>query len=259
MLPYVRGELPVVVHADEMRQIHSAVDWAATNKYKIILAGGRDAWMLAGLLATNKVPVIYEHVFTQPVRDTEPYDVHFKAPDVLHRAGVEVLFDVGRDASFERNLPYTAAQAIAFGLPEAEALKGLTLYPAQLAGVADRLGSIEPGKEATLFVCDGNIFDLRANVMKTTRDAALATSGDYERVMVVDGRRYSHIVDPLSGYPVESFASVSVVADSCLVAGAASTLGMLLGPRDGYEWLQGLGLPFLCIDAQGRISGSLDV
>ena len=85
----------------------------------------------------------------------------------------------------------------------------------------------------------------------------LATSGDYERVMIVDGRRYSHIVDPLSGYPVESFASVSVVADSCLVAGAASTLGMLLGREHGYAWLQSLGLPFLCIDAEGNVSGTL--
>lgn len=166
MLPYLRGELPIVVHADEVRQIRSAVQWAATNHYRIILAGCRDAWMLAGVLATNRVPVIYEHVFTQPSRDTEAYDAHFKAPGVLQRAGVTVLFGVGSDASFERNLPYTAAQAIAFGLPEAEALKGLTLYPAQLMNVADRLGTIEAGKEATLFVCNGDIFDLRANVTR---------------------------------------------------------------------------------------------
>jgi len=85
----------------------------------------------------------------------------------------------------------------------------------------------------------------------------LATSGDYERVMIVDGRRYSHIVDPLSGYPVASFASVSVVADCCLIAGAASTFGMLLGLDGGYAWLRDLGLPFLCIDAEGNASGTL--
>jgi len=86
---------------------------------------------------------------------------------------------------------------------------------------------------------------------------ALATSGDYERVMVVDGRRYSHIIDPMSGYPVESHASVSVVANSCLVAGAASTVGMLLGTRAGRDWLRTLGLPFLCIDANGDAHGTL--
>ena len=167
MLPYVRGELPIVVHADEVRQIRAAVQWATTNHYRMVLADGRDAWMLADLLATNHIPVIYAHTYTQPTRDTESYDVHFTAPAVLHRAGVEVAFTIGLSpmaAPMAGNLPYNAAQAVAFGLPEAEALKGLTLYPARLAGVADRLGSIEPGKEATLFSCSGSILDIRANV-----------------------------------------------------------------------------------------------
>ena len=86
---------------------------------------------------------------------------------------------------------------------------------------------------------------------------ALATSGDYERVMIVDGRRYSHIVDPRNGVPVESFASVSVIADSCLVAGAASTLAMLFGLERGAAWLRELGLPHLTIDAQGHMAGSI--
>jgi len=169
MLPYVRGERPIMVHADEIRQISAAVNWAATNYYKIILAGGRDAWMAPGLLASNGIPVIYEHTFTQPVRDTEPYDVHFSAPEVLRKAGVQVAFSIGSDsfsAALIKNLPYSAAQAVAFGLPEAEAVKGLTLYPAQFAGVSDRLGSIEVGKEATLFASDGGILDIRAHVQR---------------------------------------------------------------------------------------------
>ena len=85
----------------------------------------------------------------------------------------------------------------------------------------------------------------------------LATSGDYERVMIVDGRRYSHIVDPRSGCPMESFASVSVLGESCLVAGAASTLAMLFGVDEGYAWLQRLGLPFLCVDPSGAVRGTL--
>jgi thiamine biosynthesis lipoprotein len=85
----------------------------------------------------------------------------------------------------------------------------------------------------------------------------LATSGDYERALIVDGRRYSHIVDPRTGYPVISFASVSVVADSCLVAGAAATLAMLMGVQRGGDWLRELALPHLCIDGDGRISGDI--
>jgi imidazolonepropionase-like amidohydrolase len=169
MLPYVRGELPIMIHADEIRQIRAAVAWAGTNTYKVILAGGRDAWMAADLLAAKRIPVIYGHTFTQPVRDTASYDVQFRAPEVLHRAGVQVTFSIGSDsfnAALVRNLPYSAAQAVAFGLPEAEAVKGLTLYPAQIAGVADHLGSIEPGKDATLFAADGDILDIRSHVKR---------------------------------------------------------------------------------------------
>lgn len=169
MIPYVRGDLPIVIHADEVRQIRSALEWAGTNNYKVILAGGRDAGMVADLLAAKKIPVIYEHTFTLPSRAIESYDVYFATPELLRKAGVVVAFSLGlsvSEAPATRNLPYSAAQAVAFGLPEEEALRGLTLYPAQLAGVAARLGSIEPGKEATLFAADGDILDLRANVKR---------------------------------------------------------------------------------------------
>jgi imidazolonepropionase-like amidohydrolase len=166
MRPYLRGELPLMIHADELRQIKSALRWAETNGFKVILAGGRDAWMAADQLAAKKVPLIYEHVFTLPARDTDPYDVHFRAPALLRKAGVTVAFGGRRQAASLRNLPYEAAQAAAFGLPAEEALKGLTLYPAQILGVAGRLGSIEPGKEATIFAADGHILDIRANVKR---------------------------------------------------------------------------------------------
>lgn len=85
----------------------------------------------------------------------------------------------------------------------------------------------------------------------------LATSGDYERAMVIDGRRYSHIIDPRTGWPIESFASVSVLAESCLVAGSATTLAMLMGIQAGRIWLDELGLPYFCIDAKGTVSGTI--
>jgi imidazolonepropionase-like amidohydrolase len=167
MWPVLRGEVPITVHADETRQIRAAVKWAETNGFKIVLAGGRDAWKVASLLATNRVPVIYARTFTQPTRDTDSFDVHFAAPAVLQKAGVKLAFAASGDsASLAKNLPYEAAQAVAYGLPADEALKAVTLHPAQIAGVADRLGSVEPGKEATLFAADGDIFDIRANVKR---------------------------------------------------------------------------------------------
>jgi imidazolonepropionase-like amidohydrolase len=167
MLPVIRGEVPITVHADDARQIRAAVNWAATNQFKIILAEARDAWQVAGLLASNNVPVIYNHVFTQPPRDSDAYDVQFAAPGVLRQAGVKVAMSLSSyRASLVKNLPYEAAQAAAFGLPADEALKTITLYPAQIAGVTDRLGSIEAGKDATLVVTDGDILDIRTNVKR---------------------------------------------------------------------------------------------
>lgn len=84
----------------------------------------------------------------------------------------------------------------------------------------------------------------------------IATSGDYQRFMVVDGKRYSHLLDPRSGWPVSGLTSVSVVASRCLVAGTASTIAMLKGEA-GASWLDDLGLPNLRVDVRGRVSGSL--
>jgi imidazolonepropionase-like amidohydrolase len=163
MRPYVHGERPIIVHADELRQIKSALQWAETNKYQIVIAGGLDAWKVADALAKQSVPVIYGAIYSLPSSEAESYDLHFKAPDLLRKAGVKVAISLG-DASFARNLPYAAAQAVAFGLPADEALKAITLYPAQIMGVDDRIGAIEPGKDGTLFACTGDILDLRANV-----------------------------------------------------------------------------------------------
>ena len=87
----------------------------------------------------------------------------------------------------------------------------------------------------------------------------LATSGDYERALIVDGQRYSHIVDARNGAPVQGFASVSVVAESCLIAGAAATLAMLFGVERGGAYLRELGLPHLCIEQDGHVSGDISI
>jgi len=169
MLPYVEGRLPVVVHADTARQIRAVLAWAGTNSYQLILAGGRESARVADLIAAAKIPVIYTHTFTQPFRDTDAYDTPFATPEVLRRAGVKIAFSIGSDsfnAPLIKNLPYAAAQAVAFGLPREEALKAITLHPAQLGGIADRLGSIEAGKDASLFAATGDILDIRSRVTR---------------------------------------------------------------------------------------------
>jgi imidazolonepropionase-like amidohydrolase len=170
MKPALQGRVPVFLHAGDERQIRAAVAWAQSRKLtRIVIAGGREAWRCADLLAQHKVPVIFDGTFANPTRDTDPYDAQFAAASVLQKAGVRVSFSNGAGnwgAADVRNIPYHAAQSAAFGLPREEAIKGLTLYPAELLGVSDRLGSIESGKQASLIAVDGDILDLRANVTR---------------------------------------------------------------------------------------------
>lgn len=168
MQPVLRGEIPLMIHAQGLREIRAALKWSEPHpKLRLTLVGGRDAWQLADELAKRKVAVIYSEVFALPSRSSDAYDVQFSAPAVLHKAGVLVAISEGLErasASGQRNLPYIAAQAAAFGLPADAALAAITLVPAQLHGAADRLGSIEAGKDASLFAATGDIFDIRSEV-----------------------------------------------------------------------------------------------
>jgi FAD:protein FMN transferase len=86
-------------------------------------------------------------------------------------------------------------------------------------------------------------------------EGALATSGDYERFVEIDGRRYCHIIDPRTGWPVQGLSSVTVISERCLVAGSLSTAAMLRG-REGIEWLRRLGVRFIAVDDRGACSGT---
>jgi thiamine biosynthesis lipoprotein len=86
-------------------------------------------------------------------------------------------------------------------------------------------------------------------------NGALATSGDYERFIEIDGRRYCHIIDPQTGWPAQGLASVTVIADRCLVAGSLSTAAMLKG-RDGAAWLSSLGVRHIVVEDTGGCSGT---
>ncbi len=160
------GKLPVIVQADEARQINAAVAFAEQEKLKLIIAGGYDAPHCAALLKKQNVPVIVGGTYRLPRRRSDGYDTAYAVPAELHKAGIRFCVS-GRGrfgANQVRNLPYHAAAAVGFGLPADEALKAITLYPAQILGVADRVGSLENGKDATLFICDGDPLETATQV-----------------------------------------------------------------------------------------------
>ncbi len=166
MLPVLAGELPLLISADEVQQIQSAVAFAAQQKVKIVLYGGYDVPLCAELLKKHDVPVIVSSVYRLPHRRHDDYDAAYTLPERLRRAGVKYCIAGGArfGASNVRNLPYHAGAAVAFGLPHDEALKSITLYPAEILGVADRVGSLEVGKDATLFIADGDPLEAATHV-----------------------------------------------------------------------------------------------
>ncbi|MEO5720819.1 MAG: amidohydrolase family protein [Chthoniobacterales bacterium] len=167
MTPVIEGTLPLFVHADSAAQIEAALAWAKEAQMKFTLVGGRDAWRMTSQLKESDTPVIIALSTALPPRRGEAYDSAFANAARLHEAGVRFcIATAGRDseAAHERNLPYEAAMAAAFGLPKEDALKSVTLFPAQLLGVSDRLGSLEVGKAATLIVTDGDPLDFPTQI-----------------------------------------------------------------------------------------------
>ena len=164
LVPYVRGEQPVIFRAEREAEIRGAIRFAEEMKLKPIILGGNDAWKVASLLKEKNVPVILTGVFSLPLREDDPYDTLFENPAKLQQAGVLFAISTGDSGPEVRNLPQYAGMAAAYGLSKEDALKAVTLNPARIMNVADRLGSIEAGKMANLVVTDGDLLEIRTNI-----------------------------------------------------------------------------------------------
>jgi imidazolonepropionase-like amidohydrolase len=164
LVPYVRGEQPVLFRADREAEIRGALRFAEEMKLKPIILGGNDAWKVASLLKEKNVPVILTGVFSLPGREDDAYDTLFEQPAKLQQAGVRFCISTGDSGPEVRNLAQYAGMAAAFGLSKADAVKAVTLYPAQIMNVADRLGSIEAGKMANLVITDGDLLEIRTRI-----------------------------------------------------------------------------------------------
>lgn len=168
LIPVINREVPILIHAPKIRQILSAINWATNENLEIILMSGQDAVLAIDLLKTHNIPVIIEGILSVPIRRWDPYDLPYSIPAKLHEAGVAFCIG-GQGGAFEsghvRDIPYHAAMAAAYGLPIDEALKSITLYPAQILGVDDVLGSIEVGKDATMIVTNGDPLEIKTNIV----------------------------------------------------------------------------------------------
>ena len=163
LVPVVERRLPLITTASREQDIRDAVAFADRAKVNLVISGGAEANHVAGLLAEKKIPVILSDRLTLPAREDDFHASSYQLAGELARAGVTVAFSSG-DSTNVRLLPYNAAMSVAWGMNRDAALKALTIHAAEILGVADRLGSLEPGKDANLFIARGDPLEVRTEV-----------------------------------------------------------------------------------------------
>jgi len=168
--PVLEGKTRVFIEADDLQQIQSALAFCDQERLKPVIVGGHDALGCVALLKKLDAPVIIGGVHRLPARPHEAYDSAFTLPNRLREAGIKycIAGEIGGASSGGpsnvRNLPHHAGTAVAYGLPADEALKAITLYPAEILGIADRIGSLVANKDATLIVTTGDPLEIATQV-----------------------------------------------------------------------------------------------
>jgi len=163
MLPVLDGKVPLAIAAATPRLIHDVIQFAETQNVKIVIVQPRELGSASTELKAKNIPVILGRVLALPRGQDDPYDQAFTLPAEAYKAGIKFAFGTFEN-QFVRNLPYQAATAVAFGLPEDEALKAITINPAQIWGAGDQLGSIEKGKSADLLMTTGDPLEIQTQV-----------------------------------------------------------------------------------------------
>jgi imidazolonepropionase-like amidohydrolase len=194
MIPVVQGSLPLIISAERASDIRTALDLARAYGLKIIIGGGSEAWMVADELAAARVPVLVGAMNNIPYSFAQLGSRQDNAA-LLRKAGVEVglignagggdeeLFNV-------RNIRYEAGNAVGYGMSWDDALRSITLAPAQMFGVADRVGSLRPGTEANVVVWDGDPFEFATRATQVYIRGQLQ-SGDSRQDLLV--KRYTNL------------------------------------------------------------------
>ncbi len=160
MLPVLDGSLPVFVTANEIADIHSAIAWSEKEGITMVLVGGRDAGYIADQLAAKDIPVIVTPVINGPSRSWEGYDRAYSLPGQLHAAGVRFCIGGEASASGAYRLSHHAAAAVAFGLPQQEAINAITINAAKILAIDHLTGSLEKEKYADIIVTNGNPLEI---------------------------------------------------------------------------------------------------
>ncbi len=182
--PVIAGTRPLWVSASDKHEIEAAVEWAAGRGLRIVLTGASDAYLVTDLLARHQVPVILPGIADEPPREDDPYDVLYALPAKLAAAGVPFAIASGDrpgGSANARHLTLFAGIAAAHGLDREAAYRSITLYPAQILGIDDVLGSIAPNKSASLVLTDGDLLEPGTNIEQVWIDGVRPSMDDVQK------------------------------------------------------------------------------
>lgn len=187
MKPLFNGSSRLYIHVNLSKEIMAAVDFAKTYGIKnVSLAGADDAYLMTDYLKKNDISVIVGKVHELPKRRDDDVDLPYRIPGILSQAGVKVCLsgEGEMEAMNSRNLPFWTGTAAAYGIDKEEALKMITLYPAELMGIDKQYGSLEEGKSATFFISDGDALDMRTNnVTMAFIDGRMINLDDHQKAL----------------------------------------------------------------------------
>jgi imidazolonepropionase-like amidohydrolase len=165
LLPVIRGQQPLFVEANSYTDITALLDWISNKKIKVVLTGASEGWRVADRIARAGIPVITGPVLSVPRRENDRYDAMYTNAGKMAGAGVKVAIRTDESEN-TRNLPFNAGFAAAYGMGTDEALRAITLTPAEIFGVQERYGSLDKGKVANLFVATGDPFEMKTRIEK---------------------------------------------------------------------------------------------
>lgn len=166
MLPVINGEAPLMIEVNKKEDILGALKWVKEKKINnVIFTGVDEGYRVTEELAAAGHPVITGPMLSVPNRDEARYDVAYANASAMQKAGVKVALRTN-EAENVRNLPFNAAYAAAYGMGIEEAVRAITIVPAEIFGLSDQLGSLEEGKIANLFICDGDPFETKTKISK---------------------------------------------------------------------------------------------
>jgi len=166
LIPYFVDKELIIIRANSVRQITAAIEWSEKYDLKIAIAGGRDSWRVTDILIKYNIPIILQHVQTTPMRRYEPIHSSYKIPSVLQGKGVKFCLSTDQGYPFNghvRTLPNEAMRSAAWGLSKEQALRSITLSAAEILGIDKRVGSLDPGKDATFFITDQHPLEISSN------------------------------------------------------------------------------------------------